>query len=71
MLLVDPDRVCFNPNADLWLDVAVFERALVRTRGTSGAALDAQQAQQPSRAAARIGDVAVDNAEGYFTVEPG
>lgn len=45
LLLVDPDRVCLNPDVDLWLDVAVFERAFARTQGISGTALDAQQAQ--------------------------
>ena len=45
MLLVDPDRVCLNPNADLWLDVAVFERAFARTQGIAGATLDSQQVQ--------------------------
>ncbi len=44
LLVVDPDRIRINPAADLWLDVAVFERALARAQGVSGAALDAQQA---------------------------
>lgn len=45
VLLVDSDMIRLNPQADLWLDVAVFERAIARTRGTSGAALDAREAQ--------------------------
>lgn len=45
LLLADPDWVCLNPAADLWLDVATFERALARTRSISGARLDAEQAQ--------------------------
>jgi DNA-binding SARP family transcriptional activator len=45
VLLVDSDMVRLNPDAELWLDVAVFEQALVHTQGSSGAALDAQQAQ--------------------------
>jgi DNA-binding SARP family transcriptional activator len=45
VLLVDSDMIRLNPDADLWLDVAVFEHAIARTQGTSGADLDAQQAQ--------------------------
>jgi len=45
LLLVDPDKVRLNPNAGMWLDVAVFERAFTRTQGLSGSALDARQAQ--------------------------
>jgi len=45
LLLVDPDKVRLNPHMDLWLDVAVFERAFTRTQGLLGSALDAQQVQ--------------------------
>ena len=45
VLLVDTDRVRLDPDSDLWLDVAVFERAIVRTLGIAGAALDSQQVQ--------------------------
>lgn len=45
VLLVDPDMLCVNPAAGLWLDVDVFERAIARTQGTAGADLDPQQVQ--------------------------
>lgn len=51
VLLVDAERLRINPDADLWLDVAVFERAIVRTQGIAGATLDTQQAQTLSSAA--------------------
>lgn len=45
LLLVNPDRICLSPDAEVWIDVAILEQAFARTRGVSGAALDAQQAQ--------------------------
>jgi DNA-binding SARP family transcriptional activator len=44
-LLVDPEWVQVNPDADLWLDAAVFEQVCFRVHGISGHALDAAQAQ--------------------------
>jgi DNA-binding SARP family transcriptional activator len=43
LLLVDAERVRLNPDADLWLDVAVFERACSRTRDIAGHMLDSTQ----------------------------
>lgn len=63
LLLVEPDRVRLNPNEDLWIDVAAFERACARTQGISGAALDAQQAQLLQGAADLYGG---DLLEGCF-----
>jgi DNA-binding SARP family transcriptional activator len=51
LLLVDCDRVCLNADADLWLDVALFERAFLRTQGMSGTELDVEQAQALCQAA--------------------
>ena len=45
LLLVEPDWVQFDPAADLWLDVAVFEEAFAVVQGVPGQKLDAQQAQ--------------------------
>lgn len=45
ILLVDPDWVCVNPEADLWLDVAEFEHTCVLVRGISGNNLDEQSQQ--------------------------
>src|SRR5262245_15520781 len=36
VLLVEPDWVSLNARSDLWLDIAVFERASVLTREVSG-----------------------------------
>lgn len=45
VLLVEPDWVRFNPEADFWLDVAVFEQAFALVRGTPGQELDAEAVQ--------------------------
>jgi DNA-binding SARP family transcriptional activator len=43
ILLVDPDDwICLNSDADLWLDVAEFERAYALVQKTPGKELDAQ-----------------------------
>jgi len=43
VLLVEPDWVQLNPEADLWLDVAVFEQAFFLVQGTPGRYLDLQR----------------------------
>jgi DNA-binding SARP family transcriptional activator len=45
LLLVEPDRIKMNTEADLWLDVAVFERAFNFVQGIPGRELDAQKVQ--------------------------
>ncbi len=45
ILLVEPDRVQINAEADLWLDVTVFERAFGLVQGIPGQELDAQKVQ--------------------------
>jgi DNA-binding SARP family transcriptional activator len=40
--LVEPDWIQLNPEADLWLDVAVFEEAFLRCQHLSGAELETQ-----------------------------
>lgn len=45
ILLVDPDWVRCNPQADLWLDVAAFEQAFAPVQGVSGQQLGAPEAQ--------------------------
>lgn len=45
VLLVEPGRVQINAEADLWLDVKVFERAFDLVRGIPGQEFDAQQVQ--------------------------
>jgi DNA-binding SARP family transcriptional activator len=42
VLLVEPDWIQLNSEADLWLDVAVFEEAFLRCQHLSGAELDTQ-----------------------------
>src|SRR5262249_2961614 len=41
VFIVEPEWVRLNPAAELWLDVAIFEQALVLTRGMAGSSLDA------------------------------
>jgi DNA-binding SARP family transcriptional activator len=53
LLLVEPNWVQFNTEADFWLDVAVFEQAFAPVQGVPGRELDAQQAQ-PLQAAAHL-----------------
>lgn len=45
VLLVEPEWVQINPEASLWLDVALFEQAFSRTQGVRGRTLDPQGAQ--------------------------
>lgn len=45
LLLLDLDWVRFNPEADLWLDVAVLEQAFVLAQGVPGRELDARRVQ--------------------------
>lgn len=45
ILLVEPDRIQINREADLWLDVTVFERAFDLVQGIPGQELDAQKVQ--------------------------
>jgi DNA-binding SARP family transcriptional activator len=40
VLLVTPDSIWVNPDADLWLDVAVFENACALVQGVPGRVLD-------------------------------
>lgn len=49
-LLIEPDWVQLNPEANLWLDVAVFEQTFTLVQGVSGQALDDQSAQLVQRA---------------------
>src|SRR5690606_6279162 len=44
LLLVRPDWIQFNPNADLWFDVAIFEDAYRKMRGVPGQRLEAEGA---------------------------
>jgi len=45
LMLLEPEWVQFNPQADLWLDVAVFEEAFALMRQTAGRPLEAEKAQ--------------------------
>lgn len=45
VLRVEPDWVGVNPEADLWLDVAVFEQAFNRVQGVPGRELNDQHVQ--------------------------
>jgi hypothetical protein len=45
VLLVDPEWVQIKPEADLGLDVALFEQAFSRTQGVRGRELDSQHVQ--------------------------
>lgn len=45
VLLVEPDWIQFNTEADLWLDVALFEQAFTLAQGIQGKELDVQCAQ--------------------------
>lgn len=45
LLLVEADWIGLNPQADLWLDVAMFEQAFTRAQGVRGQLLDAQNAR--------------------------
>ena len=45
VLQVEPDWIQLNPQADLWLDVAVFEQAYNRVRGLQGRDLAPQTVQ--------------------------
>lgn len=45
ILLIEHDWIRFNPQADVWLDVAVFEQAFALVQGLSGQQLGEQEAQ--------------------------
>jgi DNA-binding SARP family transcriptional activator len=45
VLLVEPERVQINAEADLWLDVAVFEKTYEFVQSLAGQELDAQKVQ--------------------------
>ncbi len=45
VLLVEPERVRINPEADIWLDVAVFEKTFEFVQSLAGQELDAQKVQ--------------------------
>ncbi|KPK93883.1 MAG: hypothetical protein AMJ88_06195 [Anaerolineae bacterium SM23_ 63] len=45
VLLVEPEWICINPHADVWLDVAIFEDAFTMVRGLPGDEMDADQAR--------------------------
>lgn len=45
VLLVEPDWIQLDPQADLWLDVAMFEEAFNCVRGLKGRELDLQSVQ--------------------------
>jgi DNA-binding SARP family transcriptional activator len=45
LFLVEPDQVQMNTEADLWLDVAVFEKTFTCMQGIAGQELDTQNAQ--------------------------
>jgi len=45
VLLADTDSIRINPAAELWLDVAEFERAFARAQNVPGQALDIPQVQ--------------------------
>lgn len=42
VLIIEPDWIQLNPEADLWLDVAVFEQAFLRYQHLPGAELERQ-----------------------------
>jgi DNA-binding SARP family transcriptional activator len=43
-LNVEPDWVSIDPNADIWIDVTIFEQAFLLTREVAGQALEAEVA---------------------------
>jgi DNA-binding SARP family transcriptional activator len=45
LFLVEPDQVQVNPETDLWLDVAVFEKTFESVQGIAGQLLDSPNAQ--------------------------
>ncbi len=45
ILNVDGESVCLNSEAELWLDVAVFEKAFAPVRGIPGEQMDEEQGQ--------------------------
>jgi DNA-binding SARP family transcriptional activator len=51
LFLVEPDWVCLNPAAKLYLDVAIFEQAFSMTQGIPGSALDTRGAEALQSAA--------------------
>jgi DNA-binding SARP family transcriptional activator len=51
LLLVEPDWVRLNPQAELWLDVKVFEEAFARVRGMPGHEVGEESAENLEHAA--------------------
>jgi DNA-binding SARP family transcriptional activator len=45
LFLIEPDWVQFNPRANFWLDVAVFERVFIFIQGVPGREFDSQRTQ--------------------------
>ena len=50
LLIVESDWVRINPDADYWADVAEFEQAYARSRGTRGSELDDEKANALEKA---------------------
>ncbi len=50
LLLVDSEWVRLNPDADLWLDIAVFDEAVSLANGTRGSELEGPRARGLQRA---------------------
>jgi DNA-binding SARP family transcriptional activator len=63
VLLVEPEWIRVNPEADLWLDVAEFEQVFTGVKGTPGKDIDGRQAQALERA---VGLYAGDLLEGCY-----
>jgi DNA-binding SARP family transcriptional activator len=45
LLLIEPDWICLNPNAELWLDVDIFEGAFAMVQGVPGQDMDKEQVE--------------------------
>jgi DNA-binding SARP family transcriptional activator len=63
LLRTDADWLAFNQDCGLWLDVAVFERALALARGRQGHSLDNETVQALSEA---VGLYEGDLLEGWY-----
>ncbi len=63
LLLVEPDWVHLNPEADLWLDVAAFEQRVLPLQGTRGSQMDASAALDLRDA---VGLYEADLLEGWY-----
>lgn len=66
ILLIEPNWLQINPQADLWLDVEILERAWATTRGIPGRKLADCQLQRLKEAAALyLGDLLEGNYEDW------